>query len=221
MSSEPKVLAAAPAGVEAGASPATSTAALSSSMTSKADAAVTTPAGAKTTSSTADADDKAASGSGEATKATSAGDAEPTAEDEEKLLGKETAGVVDRSVFDQLLEIDDDDEREFSKSLAFDYIHQAETTITEIRDALQSEDLDTLSARGHFLKGSSAALGLQRVQHSCEALQHFGKNLDAHGEGPTCDDAEALRRCKILLGRLVREQKDAKAWLESFYQETA
>lgn len=106
-----------------------------------------------------------------------------------------------------------------------------------------------MSARGHFLKGSSAALGLQRVQHSCEALQHFGKNLDAHGEGPTCDDAEALRRCKILLGRLVREQKDAKAvrpalsliesvriraeetdpigvlptaqWLESFYQETA
>lgn len=72
------------------------------------------------------------------------------------------------------------------------------------------KDLATLSARGHFLKGSSAALGFQRVQHSCEALQHFGKRLDAHGEGPECDDDEALKRCRILMGRLVREQKDAR-----------
>ncbi|BGP58238.1 hypothetical protein JCM8202_002809 [Rhodotorula sphaerocarpa] len=153
--------------------------------------------------------------------AANGGDAEPTAQDEESLLGPEDAELVDRDVFDQLLEIDDDDTREFSKGLAFDYIHQADATIEEIKTALTDKDLATLSARGHFLKGSSAALGFQRVQHSCEALQHFGKRLDAHGEGPECDDDEALKRCRILMGRLVREQKDAREWLESFYQDKA
>ncbi|GAA5956641.1 hypothetical protein JCM8115_000633 [Rhodotorula mucilaginosa] len=138
--------------------------------------------------------------------------------DEDELLGTETDEVVDMEVFDQLLEIDDDDDREFSKSLAYDYIQQADTTIDQIKEALETRDLEVLSARGHFLKGSSAALGLRRVQHSCEALQHFGKCLDAHGEGPECDDDEALRRCRILLGRLVREQKDAKEWLENFFK---
>lgn len=138
--------------------------------------------------------------------------------DEDELLGTETDEVVDMEVFNQLLEIDDDDDREFSKGLAYDYIQQADTTIDQIKEALETRDLEVLSARGHFLKGSSAALGLRRVQHSCEALQHFGKCLNAHGEGPECNEDEALRRCRILLGRLVREQTDAKEWLENFFK---
>ncbi|KWU45582.1 histidine-phosphotransfer domain, HPT domain-containing protein [Rhodotorula sp. JG-1b] len=161
------------------------------------------------------------SGAGEGKAQGGDGDASAASDqqrDEDELLGTETDEVVDMEVFNQLLEIDDDDDREFSKSLAYDYIQQADTTIDQIKEALETRDLEVLSARGHFLKGSSAALGLRRVQHSCEALQHFGKRLDAHGEGPECDDEEALRRCRILLGRLVREQKDAKEWLENFFK---
>lgn len=77
--------------------------------------------------------------------------------------------------------------------------------------ALSSKkDLDALSRKGHFLKGSSAALGLQRVQHLCEALQHFGKRRDARGEGPEVSEEEALARCRALLGRLKKNQKEAK-----------
>lgn len=132
-----------------------------------------------------------------------------------------TEEVVDMEVFGQLLEIDDDETHEFSKTLAFDYISQAETTFHEIEEALAAKDLDALSRKGHFLKGSSAALGLQRVQHSCEAMQHFGKRKDAHGEGPEVSEQEALNRCKGLLKRLRREQQEAKEWLEAFYKEKA
>lgn len=107
------------------------------------------------------------------------------------------------------------------------------------------KDLDALSRKGHFLKGSSAALGLQRVQHLCEALQHFGKRRDARGEGPEVSEEEALARCRALLGRLKKNQKEAKdvsrtvfvsltlrqelmrvlvastQWLEGFYKEKA
>lgn len=203
---------------------------------------------------------------------------------------------------------DDDDKHEFSKTLAFDYISQADTTFEEIEEALyvtrhrffhvrphplgsparrvtsapigisdappppcpptdpcfvllrafllfssptctpsasflrfrsspsspvpaspphrynaslqhsNASDLDSLSRKGHFLKGSSAALGLQRVQHSCEAMQHFGNRRDARGEGPVLEEDEALRRCRVLLGRLRKEQEEAKDWLEAFYK---
>ncbi|BGP35476.1 Phosphorelay intermediate protein [Rhodotorula toruloides] len=136
-------------------------------------------------------------------------------------VGPETGSVVDMDVFGQLLEIDDDDTHEFSKTLAFDYINQAEATFVEIEEALSKKDLDALSRKGHFLKGSSAALGLQRVQHLCEALQHFGKRRDARGEGPEVSEEEALARCKALLGRLKKNQKEAKDWLEGFYKEKA
>ncbi|GAA5865478.1 hypothetical protein JCM1840_001411 [Sporobolomyces johnsonii] len=132
-----------------------------------------------------------------------------------------TGSVVDMDVFGQLLEIDDDESHEFSKTLAFDYISQAESTFVEIEEALEKKDLDALSRKGHFLKGSSAALGLQRVQHSCEAMQHFGKRRDAHGEGPEVSDDEALNRCRVLLVRLRKEQDEAKEWLEAFYKEKA
>lgn len=79
-------------------------------------------------------------------------------------------------------------------------------------------DLDTLSRKGHFLKGSSAALGLQRVQHSCESMQHFGNRRDEHGEGPELTEQEALRRCRVLLKRLRLEQGEAKQWMEGFYK---
>ncbi|KAL8281002.1 hypothetical protein RQP46_006681 [Phenoliferia psychrophenolica] len=126
--------------------------------------------------------------------------------------------VVDMEVFGQLLEIDDDDEHEFSKTLAFDYISQADTTFEEIDAALTERDLDTLSRKGHFLKGSSAALGLQRVQRSCELMQHFGNRRDDKGEGPEMSEDAALRKCQALLARLRREQGEAKDWLVDFYK---
>ncbi|GAA6060445.1 hypothetical protein JCM10212_000038 [Sporobolomyces blumeae] len=150
------------------------------------------------------------------------GDAKAGQDDEDVDVGPpSTDEVVDMDVFGQLLEIDDDETHEFSKSLAFDYISQAETTFHEIEDALKAQDLDALSRKGHFLKGSSAALGLQRVQHSCEAMQHFGKRRDAHGEGPEVSEQVAFNRCRTLLKRLRKEQEEAKEWLEAFYQEKA
>lgn len=76
-----------------------------------------------------------------------------------------------------------------------------------------SHDLDTLSRKGHFLKGSSAALGLQRVQHSCESMQHFGNRQNEFGEGEKLSEGKALKKCRKLLERLRLEQDEAREWL--------
>ena len=45
-------------------------------------------------------------------------------------------GLVDHTIFDQLLEMDDDDEREFSKSIVWNFFEQAEQTFDQIEAAL-------------------------------------------------------------------------------------
>lgn len=126
--------------------------------------------------------------------------------------------LVDMETFGQLLEMDDDEEHSFSKSLTWDYFDQAVTTFKEMDAAVTGADLITLSRKGHFLKGSSAALGLNRVKASCEKMQHYGNKKKANGEG-TLSEAEAMDKCKSLLNQLKEEQKLSKAWLERFYAE--
>ncbi|BGP43486.1 Phosphorelay intermediate protein [Rhodotorula kratochvilovae] len=180
------------------------------------------PSSSSTTKPPADAPTSPAAPAESSAPANEAKEDEATGADDDADIGPPGTGpVVDMDVFGQLLEIDDDEEHEFSKTLAFDYITQAEATFKEIEEALTSKDLDALSRKGHFLKGSSAALGLQRVQHSCEAMQHFGHRRDSHGDGPEVSEQEALARCRKLLVRLKEEQADAKGWLESFYKDTA
>jgi osomolarity two-component system phosphorelay intermediate protein YPD1 len=43
---------------------------------------------------------------------------------------------IDRDTFEQVLEMDDDDERDFSREIVFDFFSQATTTFGEIHDAL-------------------------------------------------------------------------------------
>ncbi|WAQ88401.1 hypothetical protein PtA15_9A528 [Puccinia triticina] len=130
----------------------------------------------------------------------------------------EDGPLVDMETFGQLLEMDDDEEHSFSKSLTWDYFDQAVTTFKEMDAAVLGGDLITLSRKGHFLKGSSAALGLNRVKASCEKMQHYGNKKRANGEG-ALTEAEAMEHCKTLLEQLKQEQTLSKAWLERFYAE--
>ena len=65
--------------------------------------------------------------------------------------------VIDVDVFEQLLDMDEDG-REFSQSLVWNYFEQAEQTFVKMEEALAAKSLDDMSTLGHFLKGSSAAV---------------------------------------------------------------
>lgn len=77
-------------------------------------------------------------------------------------------------------------------------------------------ELTQLSKQGHFLKGSSAALGAVQVQEICEKIQHLGNRVDPDKEPQVKISAEdALVRIKPLLARL----KDEHAATEKFFEE--
>lgn len=126
--------------------------------------------------------------------------------------------IIDMDIFTQLLEMDDEDDREFSKSIVWNYFDQAETTFLEMDKALEGEDLGELSTLGHFLKGSSAAVGVIKVRDSCEHMQHYGK---CHGEDGVSDlsKQEALERLRKTLTGVKVQYKEAAKALKAFYDE--
>ncbi|KAI8590843.1 signal transduction histidine kinase [Geranomyces variabilis] len=125
--------------------------------------------------------------------------------------------IVDHNIFDQLLEMDEDDEdRGFSRDIVTNYFEQAETTFSSMDTSLAAKDLQALSRLGHFLKGSSAALGLTKVKSSCEKMQHYGNMKDEHGSGSLSED-EALKRIATLLKQTKIEYHEAEKYLKEFY----
>lgn len=86
--------------------------------------------------------------------------------------------VINWSILNEIISMDEDDP-EFSKSLITQYIDQAITTFHQMDNHLSGDkDLKELDNLGHFLKGSSAALGLQRIAWVCERIQNLGRKVE-------------------------------------------
>ncbi|GAB1312956.1 Phosphorelay intermediate protein [Madurella fahalii] len=89
---------------------------------------------------------------------------------------------VDQTVFNQILEMDDDEQtRDFSMPLVDGFFEQAISTFHQMDQALDARNLKELSALGHFLKGSSATLGFNKIRDSCQLIQQYGTGCQLDG----------------------------------------
>ncbi|CAJ2511585.1 Uu.00g072100.m01.CDS01 [Anthostomella pinea] len=125
--------------------------------------------------------------------------------------------AIDIVTFGQILEMDDSEEdREFSKSIVFGFFEQAEETFESMDTALEEKNLDELYKLGHFLKGSSATLGLTKVKDSCEKIQRYGKKENEDGT-PEPDEALCLRRITDTLATVKTEYSEVEKILKKFF----
>ncbi|KAJ9064570.1 Phosphorelay intermediate protein [Entomophthora muscae] len=106
----------------------------------------------------------------------------------------------------------------FSKSIVFNYFEQAENTFLEMDAALEKGDLPNLSRLGHFLKGSSAALGVKNVKIMCERIQHYGSLKDETGVTPI-EEKEAIQKITTCLETAKEEYHTANTYLKDFYDD--
>lgn len=124
--------------------------------------------------------------------------------------------AIDMETFHQILDLDEDDTHEFSRGMAWEYFSQAAETFKQMEDAFAIKDLAKLSHLGHFLKGSSAALGVTKVQVSCELIQHYGKQWDTETNQELAPEM-ALAKIGPLLARVKEEYNVAEKWLKEWY----
>lgn len=88
------------------------------------------------------------------------------------------SAVINWDILNEIISMDED-EPSFSKELIIQYIDQVDTTFAEMEHHLHTtKDLSQLDSLGHFLKGSSAALGLQRIAWVCERIQNLGRKAE-------------------------------------------
>ncbi|KAI9783045.1 MAG: hypothetical protein M1835_003893 [Candelina submexicana] len=134
----------------------------------------------------------------------------------------ECGDSIDPTTFEQILEMDDDeDDRDFSRSIVYGFFEQAEGTFKKMESNIAKGDLASLSSLGHFLKGSSATLGLTKVKDSCEKIQHYGAHKDASGTVDEPDDTTCLNRIKHTLADVRIEYMEVEKVLKRFYNDSA
>jgi osomolarity two-component system, phosphorelay intermediate protein YPD1 len=86
-------------------------------------------------------------------------------------------------------------------------------------DHRRKGDLKELSQLGHFLKGSSAALGLCKIKNACEKIQNLGEGKSESGLKESSDKAYALAQIQSTLKDLKTDYSEVKSQLLKFYGE--
>ena len=152
---------------------------------------------------------------------------------------------VDLSIFSQILEMDEsEEEREFSKPLVSGFFVQAEETFVKMDEALYvgpppsrrrsplgvvppkpltsprslAANLGELSSLGHFLKGSSATLGFNKVRDSCQVIQQYGHKLRVDGSDEPDEDV-CLSRIHDAIRKVKVDLADLRTTLKTFFND--
>ena len=83
-----------------------------------------------------------------------------------------------------------------------------------------ASDLSALSRLGHFLKGSSAQLGVLKLKASCEKLQYYGQGKDAaDDQHSSISQEEAKNQIRVLLIQMRQEYDEVEHYLRNYYGE--
>lgn len=141
----------------------------------------------------------------------------PAENKDEKDLAARFGDNIDVETFEQILEMDEPDDHEFSQSIVFGFFDQAEETFVQIDEALEKKDLSDLSSLGHFLKGSSATLGLAKVRDGCEKMQRYGKKENVDGS-PEDDEEICLQRIKEAFEAVKIDYHVVETALREYYE---
>lgn len=88
-----------------------------------------------------------------------------------------------------------------------------EPELTTALSGSAEKDLNELSSLGHFLKGSSATLGFNKVRDSCQVIQQYGHKQTLDGTDEPDEEVclkkitEALKTVKVDFAELEKELK--------------
>lgn len=87
--------------------------------------------------------------------------------------------AIDWEVVEQLMELDmDDPEFTFTKQVFHDFFEQLDEKIPALTQFVIAKDYENAAKLGHYLKGSSAAIGAVALSQISEDIQHCQEKKD-------------------------------------------
>ena len=90
------------------------------------------------------------------------------------------------------------------EELCRDYVVEARSTISQLRDALAQGNAREFRERAHYLKGSSMMLGAQQLSQACATLELMGRDSDLATAAPVLEQAmTSLREVEMVLKEVV------------------
>jgi histidine-containing phosphotransfer protein len=125
--------------------------------------------------------------------------------------------LLNHSQFQELLELQTDEEPEFIEEIVAMYVDDAEAMLVELEDMFKegaTEPIDYAKARGvlHKLKGSSSTFGADGVQQKCEELREHCIGEDPTkcrtGEGSLAELRERVDELAAFLARYTAKTKE-------------
>ncbi|KAI0465965.1 hypothetical protein F4859DRAFT_499353 [Xylaria cf. heliscus] len=125
----------------------------------------------------------------------------------EERIQKLDPNVVDTQVFEQILEMDDNDDeigREFSRSLVSNLFLDGEGRAKVIEESIFNGDLYVTETNAHAWKGHCYTLGIRHLGLLCEQMQIFARYA-------RCNDLKAWHEDYRIDGHLTMD--DAPEWL--------
>lgn len=84
----------------------------------------------------------------------------------------------------------------------------------------EKKDLGELSALGHFLKGSSATLGFNKVRDSCQDIQQYGHKQNPDGSDQPDEDL-CLEKITEAIEAVKKDCAELETELRVFFGGTA
>ena len=121
--------------------------------------------------------------------------------------------VIDEAQLEEFLDMDDDEERSFTTDLLNKFFAETEELLPAMQALLAHHDLEELSRKGHFIKGSAAMLGAAQVRDIANQIQHYEplvKERFTEGMVPSQIDFELFVRDRLQeLGPAVAAFKNA------------
>lgn len=82
------------------------------------------------------------------------------------------------------------------------------------------KNLAELSSLGHFLKGSSATLGFNKVRDSCQIIQQYGHKQTVDGTDEP-DEEVCLAKIKEAVKTVKTDFADLEKDLKAFFEPTS
>ncbi|KAG9661236.1 hypothetical protein KCU95_g19450, partial [Aureobasidium melanogenum] len=124
--------------------------------------------------------------------------------------------AIDVKIFREILELDDEDEQYFTRSLVCEFFALAQRTFAEMDECLESQDIKQLWTKARFLRGPSATLGIYKVESTCariEQLTVVADTLQAEGDSKStlCNSS------RILLDQAKQYFAETEDALRRFY----